>query len=374
MFDVLRLRRYARAYTYIWLMPMEGLTSPMASVYLLGAGFSRAVSSQMPMMNDLSAAIKYDLRGRNIPGAKTAISSNFEQWLSYLVEQPPWLSTAEQEDNRAAFYHISNSLHGILSQRQGEAVDSLGACPDWLRRLVVQWQKNLATVITFNYDNLVELAWRMHAAPRQPLTDPPDRLAARWWTDLYPTPIPAILRRFGPAYGGESLQPVEGMKLLKLHGSLTWRYAGPGAPPGDLIYETAGYNVFKWNAQALQAPDDWRQYFDDLDPMIVPPAVVKSPYYGNGILRKIWKLAANALVTADELVIMGFSLPLTDLLVSSMLATALPRSCKITPVNPDPGIVDRLVTALQVNRKRVVKGFAGQSDAIPAWVNANTAP
>jgi hypothetical protein len=130
----------------------------MGPVYLLGAGFSRAVSSQMPMMNDLSAAIRVDLRGRKIPGTKTAISSNFEQWLSYLLEQPPWLSAAEQEDNRAAFYHISNSLNGILSQRQGESVDSLGTCPDWLRRLVLHWQKTLATVITFNYDNLVELA------------------------------------------------------------------------------------------------------------------------------------------------------------------------------------------------------------------------
>jgi hypothetical protein len=122
----------------------------MATVYLLGAGFSRAVSGEMPMMKDLSVAIKHNLRSLNIPGAKTAISSNFEQWLSYLLEQPPWLSTAEQEDNRAGFFHISDSLHGILSQRQGEAVDSLDACPDWLRRLVVHWQTNLATVITFN--------------------------------------------------------------------------------------------------------------------------------------------------------------------------------------------------------------------------------
>ena len=50
----------------------------MAPVYLLGAGFSRAVSSQMPTMTDLSAAIKRDLRGRNIPRRKTAISLNFE--------------------------------------------------------------------------------------------------------------------------------------------------------------------------------------------------------------------------------------------------------------------------------------------------------
>jgi hypothetical protein len=215
----------------------------------------------------------------------------------------------------------------------------------------------------------------MHAAPSQHLDEPSDLLYARDWTDLYPTPIPVILRRFETPWGGGNLKRVEGMKLLKLHGSLTWRYAGPNGPLGNLIYETAGFDVFKWHAQALQARSDWYQYFDDLEPMIVPPAVVKSPYYDNGILRKIWKLAAKVLTTADELVIMGFSLPPTDLLISSILATSLPKSCKITPVNPDKGVIDQLATTLQISPKRVTKSFAtGRTDAIPAWVDANTDP
>lgn len=46
--------------------------------------------------------------------------------------------------------------------------------------------------------------------------------------------------------------------------------------------------------------------------MIVPPAAVKSPYYKNRTLQELWRLAAEALSQAEELVMMGFSLPQTD--------------------------------------------------------------
>jgi len=68
----------------------------MDRVYLLGAGFSRAISNLMPTMDELSEAVKAELAGIDIPGANTPVASNFEQWLSYLIERPPWLSSADQ--------------------------------------------------------------------------------------------------------------------------------------------------------------------------------------------------------------------------------------------------------------------------------------
>ena len=60
----------------------------------------------------------------------------------------------------------------------------------------------------------------------------------------------------------------------------------------------------------------------DLEPMVVPPATIKSAYYGNNVLRSLWTSAALHLRNAKEVVIMGFSLPATDMLVSSMLCTS----------------------------------------------------
>jgi hypothetical protein len=240
----------------------------MAPVYLLGAGFSRSINEHMPMMNALSEAVRDELKDRNLPGANTAVAANFEQWLSYLIERPPWLSAADQEANRAAFFAVSDALSSILSGCQGRAVEQ-EECPNWLRRLVVFWQKTNATVITFNYDNLVELAWRMYAADGQPAEDPehlgqlhPDGLRhARPWTDLYPMPIPPPHRRFALVFS--SLPPPTGMKLLKLHGSLSWRYTGPDGAPGDLIYETAGAcggpgGAMTSRTAHQKVPDRWR--------------------------------------------------------------------------------------------------------------------
>ena len=212
----------------------------MAPVYLLGAGFSRAISDQMPIMDQLSEAVRDRLKDRNIPGVDTAVAANFEQWLSYLLERPPWLSTADQESNRAGFFAVSDAVHRILSERQGDAVEQ-AECPEWLRRLVDYWQKTDATVITFNYDNLVELAWRMYAASGEPAKDPehptqphPDGLRrARLWTDLFPMPIPSPRSRFAVVFGSEPRST--GLKLLELHGSLVGATQARMAPRATLF-------------------------------------------------------------------------------------------------------------------------------------------
>jgi hypothetical protein len=64
-------------------------------VYLLGAGFSRAVSAEMPLTKELSKAVEDKLRERDIPGAGTPVALDFERWLSYLIERPPWLNSAD---------------------------------------------------------------------------------------------------------------------------------------------------------------------------------------------------------------------------------------------------------------------------------------
>jgi hypothetical protein len=70
---------------------------------------------------------------------------------------------------------------------------------------------------------------------------------------------------------------------------------------------------------------------------------------------------------------MGFSLPATDLLVSSLLATTVRRDCIVTPVNPDPGIVERVCATINMSTDdpRLNKTYVGP-DAISRWVDDNT--
>ncbi len=339
-------------------------------VYLIGAGFSRAISDKMPMMAGLSEAVKADLADFDLPGMDRPVSANFEQWLSYLIETTPWLGAVEQAANSAAFLRISRAVHKVMCRAQKEAVETQDECPAWLQELVSLWQRESATVITFNYDQLVELAWRIYAAPSSFGPDKPH--LPRPWIDLYPIPITNVGRRVALVFGDSA--PADGMKLLKLHGSLNWRYSGPDGAGSDPLYEMMGAeSALGWNAQSLKPRDTDEAAAFDLVPMIVPPAAVKSPYYGNRMLSALWRRAAQALNAANELVLMGFSLPPTDLVVSSMLATELPLDSSVTPVDTNRDIVQRVQDAFVTRNypRAITDDFAGDDNPIDRWVDAH---
>lgn len=330
-------------------------------VYLLGAGFSRAISPYMPIMNELSQMVRDELRANELPvlpGEGTPLASNFEQWLSYLIDSPPWLSEGQRLRNQGAFSDVSDAVFNAIGGRQNQAMNHT-ACPLWLSQLVGYWESTHASVITFNYDILIEVAWRI-STPSRDLS----------WMKLYPVPVTPIAARQGAVLGGES--PPGGMRLLKLHGSLNWRYSGPGSPPGDTVYDV-GVKGTSWSLEGISPVyTDWERLAADRIPMIVPPAAVKSPYYGNQTIQSLWKQAARAIGAADELVIMGFSLPQSDLIVSSLISTELAPHATVVPVDFGSDVVPRVRQVIDPDNQqpdRIVEQFAGLgADAIPTWV------
>lgn len=139
---------------------------------------------------------------------------------------------------------------------------------------------------------------------------------------------------------------------MKLHGSLTWRYSGPGSPPGDPVFDIG-----------LLRPDDTDadghfQYATDEDmvidnePMTVPAAALKNRYYGTRILTSLWRQAAAALREVDELILMGFSISPTDQVVGTMFSPELGASASVVPVDPDPQVVERHRVARSAGQNR----------------------
>jgi hypothetical protein len=323
----------------------------------------------MPDMKGLSSAVRDDLSALDlpkIPGHDTPVANDFEQWLSYLVEAPPWLPDADRARNQAAFFDVSGAVARVLMRQQGEAVAA--PPPKWLQPLLVNWHNTDATVITFNYDLLVELAWKVFVG---------GVIAFDSWSgplSLYPAPITPIGARGGNALA--ELRPPNGLQLLKLHGSLNWWYSGPRSTPGDTIYGMSIKGGDEWGGEGLEwIPEQAEQLAVDLQPMIVPPTAVKSPYYGNQTLQSLWRSAANAIREAKELVVVGFSFPPTDLLVSSLLSTNLPSTSRITPINRTDEVVRRIRKIFGEDendtRVNVNDQFAGkQTDPVAAWVEA----
>jgi hypothetical protein len=237
--------------------------------------------------------------GLHYPGAATPLVKNFEQWLSYLVESPPWLSPSAQVRNRAAFLDVSKAVETVMERRQlmmlleqvGQERQGAEGCPRWLQRLVREWERYRTKVITFNYDQLVELAWLLYTKDIRGKSS--DRSSSR---DLYPVVLTPLTAR-----GGHGTTQVYMVRVVT--SCMTGDSAAMGGTPLPIL-----------PPPTLSVTD--------LEPMVVPPATIKSPYYGNNVLRSLWTSAALHLRNAKEVVIMGFSLPATDMLVSSMLCTS----------------------------------------------------
>jgi len=99
--------------------------------------------------------------------------------------------------------------------------------------------------------------------------------------------------------------------------------------------------------------------------MLVPPAATKTPFYKNQLLAAQWVQAAGALRGADELVLMGYSVPVTDLTVTSLIATQF-KGDAIVPVNQDRGVIER-ANALgdRQHRPAVAEDFIDTGDRDP---------
>jgi len=125
--------------------------------FVLGAGFSRAISTAMPLTDELGQAALDLLRDQLPPRlALTTLPDglNFEAWLSQLASDQPYLHDADNAQNQTAFLLFSEAIATILGDRVIEVLET--AYPEWLLRLVSTMHHSRATVITFNYDPLIE--------------------------------------------------------------------------------------------------------------------------------------------------------------------------------------------------------------------------
>src|SRR5665213_576423 len=141
-------------------------------VLVLGAGFSKAISSIFPTTDELGTrAAEKSSRPHIFMNADREFKhGNFEGWLSRIAEPQPHLSEKENSANYALFVEMKELIVEILSACEWSACTS--AAPDWLFELLAILHFRQASVITFNYDNLVEIGvasiplWRGGSAPQ----------------------------------------------------------------------------------------------------------------------------------------------------------------------------------------------------------------
>lgn len=321
----------------------------MTKVVVLGAGFSRAISDKMPLMSDLRE--HFEERLGLDASSFASFGGDVEAWLAHLGSEQPWLRDAENLRNRAMFYESVDVLYDVIITAQHEISELL---PVWLDRLAWQWSHEQVTILTFNYDTLLEeslrrVGWTYSLAAfyAAPLTERYAVGSSRMLSDSAP-------RRKVPT-------------VLKLHGSVNWWHGGKNAP----LTEQVDFHPRPGIATRSEP------LYADLQPLLVPPTSVKNTYYGRSGLATQWRLAAEALREAHEIDVIGYSFPVTDLPTRAFLGSSVSADARVRVVDPFPrenAASNALPGRDMVMRRQGAADFATESAGmrVSAWPTRDT--
>lgn len=315
---------------------------------VLGAGFSRAVSEHMPLTNELGGQVLDDLSlrdDRRIPAfGDTGLT--FEDALSLLAEDQPQHSERDNRERGAVFAALLAGIVRALTQAENLAVTS--GCPSWLVDLIGVLHYRSLTVITFNYDTLIEVAvnsLQLRTSLGVGVINPGDVLSGS-------PPLPV-----GIDYGREHHSS---FRLLKLHGSADW-WCVPQDVSGATLNREPFHSTFGHFFRL--ADGDRRTLLPGREPFIVPPAAAKSTYYRNPLIRELWHTAAEELNAAKRVAFLGYSFQPADLVMAGMVQAALrDRSVNVDIVNLDPD--PPLARALALGATPALVSTFGGTDAI----------
>ena len=297
-------------------MPIDNgdATSNVRDTFLLGAGFSRAICKTMPAMKELYVLLE-PLIGAADGFTREAYeyaSGNVETLLSYYAVPSPHDDQVELLRKQRVTALLEIGIGALLQQRESEGA-SHGLNPSG-SKLVSKWHDQRSHVLTTNYDTLVE-----RIAADKMYTTASGSKGKLYYTDLYPIPVSSAMSRDGGMIVGSNHPDT--FTLYKLHGSTTW-YKSTSEANFDPIYGLS-HEQF----------DDPRhkKFVADKRRFIVPPVYDKSSLLNHESIRSLWWQARNnALRLADNLYVIGYSLPETD----AAMHTLLWEGTRVDPIAP----------------------------------------
>ena len=303
------------------------------NVYILGAGFS--VDAGIPVLNDFlfqmraslnwlqeqGRHLEFDAVRRVLTFRKEAASAGLRINLD-LENIEDLFSLASASTQRTLEESVSTAIAATIqfSRRTSpvkcfEAIveDSLNRLDDWTRRAsgdgatrcIIPYYDLYAgllsgkarssgrfmknTVITFNYDTVLEDALRVwNIKP---------------WYGFKPGSVSYQSSQCAQEQGSDVLP------ILKLHGSVNW---AEDSQLGLGVYESYD-DVSKANKRVVLIPPTWRKTFQEP-------------------LNDIWNAAVQALTEATRIIIIGFSIPPSDLHFKFLLAAGLRENISLRKI------------------------------------------
>jgi hypothetical protein len=316
-------------------LPQLGLERELNTVVVLGAGASRGSSCARKI--GVAPPLDADFFAQAQRMASAQLTKADRDLFNFIREEfgqgeLPTLEVFFTQISAIDRFHHDFNIRGRPSgrfTRQLAALKQLvprvfsealgGKSCVWHERLVSAMRSNDA-VISFNYDTLVDRALK-------------DVGGNRW--------VPSLGYGFTTASVSESWIQVP--------------YKGPAV--GNPIYLLKPHGSLNWKIDATRrevALID--EYSDDTIDSIVPPSWDKSDVT-NWPWSDVWRTSRTVLGRARLLIVVGYSVPVTDQLSQALLRADLTKIKALIVVNPD-----------EVARRRIIELISSAFEANPVVV------
>jgi len=306
----------------------------MKTVFILGAGSSREAGG--PLMHDF-LDIAWTLYRRHAPGiaeANDAFADVFDAISELrMVHDKSYL---ELDNIEVLFGAIEMAqVTGTFAQRNSENIKMLR------RSIITLIVRTLEQRIQFpvrdghvwppeQHDKFVKMLLNIRRA-----TDHPDLAEFAFITFNYDLALDVALsiNGFGYDYCLSETQPGSKSPYLKLHGSINWGTCEEcnAVIPYDVA--DARFNLFpdhEYVRYNLGSSLSTRKHHDKPlrdTPVLVPPTWNKTEYQSQ--LTNVWKRAARELALAENIFVIGYSLPESDLFFRYLFALGSESATRI---------------------------------------------
>ena len=212
-------------------------------------------------------------------------------------------------------------FHRLRLHNEGEPHDILRS---WIKRV----KEERDTVVTTNYDNVIEWTLAFIGTGEYP-REGYDALSrdALHWIDYG---IPQEWQVSRPDVDRWATPPNRCLPLLKLHGSIGWSHCRScNLYSLDEIFDYAAEHAITSFGSCVNCRESKNRV-----PVLVPPVVEKR--YDDRAIEQVWVRAEKELREAREIIFSGFSLNPVDLRVRELLM-ANRRPDRVVLVSPNPG-------------------------------------
>jgi hypothetical protein len=358
----------------------------MKRIFFTGAGFSKALNSAYPTLLELTDWVLRGFHSRHSVGpvrehlnqVPAGLTNDLEQLLSYLFVDWPWKASVDKSLDKALYealvYEIASCLKNIALQPVHDDLVGLVHAISAGGHVTLNYDElpqqirvanpprsfwglgDLRLEVEYPYtSNRKTSAGRPHvlddlgngkncltfAEEWVLATDRADFVRVVHESGAYDGPVRSFMgdntpeQEFDffhmPRTPGEFKPDGRLTDGIHLHGSIYWEGDRNQGQTIRLAAEGGGSTLEKV-------------------PILVPPVLDKSHYYSVPRLREQWLAAFELFSRADEIVVVGFSFPATDVSCQYLFKAGTRPGCRIVVVNTDPSV-----------RQRYAAVFAGAS-------------